>query len=140
MGNLDTEQMQSSDNPEKKITAETKLLPQVIYQVEEFEHAILKYSKVTKIDLGKNIRSSGWREFRFNIKRMALGQDKNKRHKKRHRCSEGEQEGQEEQEEQEEEEEEEQEVERQDDDAEGSSDEVTENQRSAETIDDEEDE
>jgi hypothetical protein len=50
-----------------KLLRERKLIPQVVFQIEHFELAVIRFSKVTKTDIDKYLRRATARDFKFDV-------------------------------------------------------------------------
>lgn len=57
----------SLDAPQAKIIRESKLVPNLIYVVEQFEGNLIKLSKKSKVNLMQNMKRSTARDFRIRV-------------------------------------------------------------------------
>lgn len=53
-----------------KILRETKIIPKVVYEMEQFSKYIIQLSKKTKYDLSKYIGPGTSRDFRINVQKV----------------------------------------------------------------------
>ena len=54
-----------------KIARERKLIPQLIFQLEQFELAVIRLGKVTKTDLAKYLKRATTRDFKVDAGEIA---------------------------------------------------------------------
>eukprot|EP00842_Homolaphlyctis_polyrhiza_P004924 jgi/Hompol1/5432/HPOL_004437-RA len=67
------------------LTSDTKLIPNLVYQVEQFERYLIKLSKQKKINLAHLIKRSVARDFRIQVQKIADESDDEQDKRKRQR-------------------------------------------------------
>eukprot|EP00455_Lapot_gusevi_P015226 TRINITY_DN1768_c0_g2_i1.p1 TRINITY_DN1768_c0_g2~~TRINITY_DN1768_c0_g2_i1.p1 ORF type:complete len:275 (-),score=77.31 TRINITY_DN1768_c0_g2_i1:165-989(-) len=77
---LQSNQAGDAEATKFKIVRERRLIPNLIFQLEQHEHMMIKLSKITKVDLSRWMKRSTARDFRINLEELSRrsGNDKDK--------------------------------------------------------------